>query len=404
MFEDLGLKYVGPVDGHDIEARRARAAPGPGVRRPGDRARDHREGPRLRAGRARRGRPVPRRRRASTRTPACRSTAGGPTWTSVFAEEMVADRRASGPTSSAITAAMLHPVRPGRGSPSASPSRVFDVGIAEQHAATSAAGMAFGGLHPVVAVYATFLNRAFDQVLMDCRAAQGRRHVRARPRRGHRRRTAPSHNGMWDLSLLQVVPGLRIAAPRDAATLRAELREAVAVDDAPDRGALPQGRGAAGPPGARAASAAWTCCAATRRRRRAPRRRRRDGAASPRGRRPAGRPGHRRHRRRPALGQAGRRRARRRWRPRHRLVVTVEDNGRVGGVGSAARPGAARRRRAHAGARLRHPAARSSTTAAAAEVLADIGLTAQDISRGVVEAAAGLTATQLEDWGTSPTG
>jgi 1-deoxy-D-xylulose-5-phosphate synthase len=112
------------------------------------------------------------------------------------------------------------------------PQRTFDVGIAEQHAATSAAGMAYGGLHPVVAVYATFVNRAFDQVLMD--VALHRAGVTfVLDRAGVTGEDGPSHNGMWDMSVLSVVPGIRIAAPRDAATLREELREAVDVDDAP---------------------------------------------------------------------------------------------------------------------------------------------------------------------------
>jgi 1-deoxy-D-xylulose-5-phosphate synthase len=112
------------------------------------------------------------------------------------------------------------------------PDRVFDVGIAEQHATTSAAGLAMGGLHPVVAVYATFLNRAFDQVLMD--VALHRCGVTfCLDRSGVTGPDGASHHGMWDMAFLQVVPGLRLAAPRDAVTLREELREAVAVGDAP---------------------------------------------------------------------------------------------------------------------------------------------------------------------------
>jgi 1-deoxy-D-xylulose-5-phosphate synthase len=112
------------------------------------------------------------------------------------------------------------------------PDRVFDVGIAEQHAVTSAAGMAMAGLHPVVAVYATFLNRAFDQVLLDVALHEcGVTFVLDRA--GVTGEDGPSHNGMWDMSLLQVVPRLRLAAPRDGAQLRELLREAVDVDDAP---------------------------------------------------------------------------------------------------------------------------------------------------------------------------
>jgi 1-deoxy-D-xylulose-5-phosphate synthase len=112
------------------------------------------------------------------------------------------------------------------------PDRVFDVGIAEQHAAVSAAGLATGGLHPVVAVYATFLNRAFDQLLMD--VALHRLGVTfVLDRAGVTGPDGASHHGMWDMSILQCVPGLRLAAPRDAEQLRAQLREAVEVTDAP---------------------------------------------------------------------------------------------------------------------------------------------------------------------------
>jgi 1-deoxy-D-xylulose-5-phosphate synthase len=120
------------------------------------------------------------------------------------------------------------------------PERTFDVGIAEQHAATSAAGMAYAGLHPVVAVYATFLNRALDQVLLDC--ALHRAGVTfVLDRAGVTGDDGPSHNGIWDMSLLGVVPGLRLAAPRDEASLREELREAVAVTDGPTVVRFPKG-------------------------------------------------------------------------------------------------------------------------------------------------------------------
>jgi 1-deoxy-D-xylulose-5-phosphate synthase len=121
------------------------------------------------------------------------------------------------------------------------PDRTFDVGIAEQHAATSAAGMAYAGLHPVVAVYATFLNRAFDQVLMD--VALHRAGVTfVLDRAGVTGDDGASHNGMWDMSMLRLVPGIRIAAPRDEATLRSALRDAVAVTDAPTVVRFPKGR------------------------------------------------------------------------------------------------------------------------------------------------------------------
>jgi 1-deoxy-D-xylulose-5-phosphate synthase len=153
-----------------------------------------------------------------------------PSWTSVLADELanLADRDAR---LVGITAAMLRPTGLNVFA-ERHPSRVFDVGIAEQHAVTTAAGLAFGGLHPVVALYATFAGRAFDQVLMD--VALHRAGVTfVLDRAGVTGPDGPSHHGMWDLSILQVVPGIRIAAPRDATRLREELGEAVAVDDGP---------------------------------------------------------------------------------------------------------------------------------------------------------------------------
>jgi 1-deoxy-D-xylulose-5-phosphate synthase len=153
-----------------------------------------------------------------------------PSWTAVFADEML-ELATHNPRLVGITAAMLRPAGLHRFA-ERFPDRVFDVGIAEQHAVTSAAGLAFGGLHPVVAMYATFVNRAFDQVLMD--VALHRAGVTfVLDRAGVTGPDGPSHHGMWDLSILQVVPGIRIAAPRDATRLREELGEAVAVDDGP---------------------------------------------------------------------------------------------------------------------------------------------------------------------------
>lgn len=153
-----------------------------------------------------------------------------PSWTSVFADEIVeiADRD---PRIVGITAAMLLPTGLHRFAEK-HPDRVFDVGIAEQHAVTSAAGLAYGGLHPVVALYSTFVSRAFDQVLMDV-ALHKAGVTFVLDRAGVTGPDGPSHHGMWDLAILQAVPGIRIAAPRDATRLREELGEAVAVDDAP---------------------------------------------------------------------------------------------------------------------------------------------------------------------------
>ncbi|WP_405749611.1 1-deoxy-D-xylulose-5-phosphate synthase [Streptomyces sp. NBC_00012] len=230
MFEDLGLKYVGPVDGHDIAA----------VESALHRAKRF-HGPVLVHCLTEKGRGYPPALRDEADrfhtvgamdplTCAPLAPAGGPSWTSVFGDEIAAIG-AERPDVVAITAAMLHPVGLTKFA-EAFPDRVWDVGIAEQHAVVSAAGLAIGGLHPVVAVYATFLNRAFDQLLMD--VALHRCGVTfVLDRAGVTGPDGPSHNGMWDMSVLQVVPGLRIAAPRDAGQLRAQLREAVDVDDAP---------------------------------------------------------------------------------------------------------------------------------------------------------------------------
>jgi 1-deoxy-D-xylulose-5-phosphate synthase len=229
MFEDLGLKYIGPIDGHDEQAlesalKRAKGFGGPVIvhcltqKGRGYRAAEQNEEDRFHAVgviHPDTGLPV---------------KTAGQDWTSVFGEEMVALGRERSDLV-AITAAMLHPVGL---APFAKefPERTYDVGIAEQHAAVSAAGLATGGLHPVVAVYATFLNRCFDQVLMD--VALHRCGVTfVLDRAGVTGTDGASHNGMWDMSILQVVPGLRLAAPRDADQLRAQLREAVAVSDAP---------------------------------------------------------------------------------------------------------------------------------------------------------------------------
>ncbi|WP_405691586.1 1-deoxy-D-xylulose-5-phosphate synthase [Streptomyces sp. NBC_01185] len=229
MFEDLGLKYVGPIDGHDIEAlesalQRAKRFGGPVIvhclteKGRGYTPALQDEADRFHAV----GKIHP-----DTGLPISTS---GLDWTSVFGEEMVKlghERE----DIVAITAAMLQPVGLGKFE-EAFPDRIYDVGIAEQHGAVSAAGLATGGLHPVFAVYATFLNRAFDQVLMD--VALHRCGVTfVLDRAGVTGTDGASHNGMWDMSILQCVPTLRIAAPRDADQVRAQLREAVAVDDAP---------------------------------------------------------------------------------------------------------------------------------------------------------------------------
>jgi 1-deoxy-D-xylulose-5-phosphate synthase len=237
MFEDLGLKYVGPVDGHDARAvefalQRAKAFGGPVIVHViTEKGRGYSPAEQDVADRFHAVGQI----HPETGLPVAPSRFG---WTGVFADEVVRIGRRR-PDVVALTAAMLNPVGL---APFAAefPDRTFDVGIAEQHAVTTAAGMAFAGLHPVVAVYATFLNRAFDQVLMD--VALHRAGVTfVLDRAGLTGDDGASHNGMWDLALLGVVPGLRLAAPRDEETLRSALRTAVDVDDAPTVVRYPKG-------------------------------------------------------------------------------------------------------------------------------------------------------------------
>jgi 1-deoxy-D-xylulose-5-phosphate synthase len=229
LFENLGLAYLGPVDGHDITAienalRHAEALHRPVVVHC----------------LTRKGRGYPPAEQDDTdhlhtvgvidpATGRPRST-GSPTWTSVFAQEITAIG-AERTDVVCLTAAMLHPTGLG-GFAARFPERVFDVGIAEQHALTCAAGLALGGCHPVVALYATFVSRAFDQLLMDV-ALRRLPVTLVLDRAGITGPDGPSHHGMWDASVLPVVPGLRLAAPRDATQLRGLLREALTITDGP---------------------------------------------------------------------------------------------------------------------------------------------------------------------------
>jgi 1-deoxy-D-xylulose-5-phosphate synthase len=238
LFEDLGLKYIGPVDGHDREAvehalaraKRFRAPvivhcvtqKGFGYEHAVRDVADQMHSP-----------PAP----FDPATGAA-ATRQGRTWTEVFSDALVGAGRER-PGVVAITAAMLGPTGLDAFAREF-PDRCFDVGIAEQHAVTSAAGLAMAGLHPVVALYATFLNRAFDQLLMDV-ALHKCGVTFVLDRAGVTGEDGPSHNGMWDLSILQVVPGLRIAAPRDGATLVQLLDEALDVADAPTVVRFPKG-------------------------------------------------------------------------------------------------------------------------------------------------------------------
>lgn len=237
MFEDLGLKYIGPVDGHnhaemEYALARAKVFEGPViVHAITQKGRGYGPAERDEADRFHGVGVID----PDTGEPLIE---GGPTWTGIFGDELLRIGHER-PDVVAITAAMLGPTGLNRFA-TAFPSRIYDVGIAEQHAATSAAGLAFGGLHPVVALYATFLNRAFDQVLMDC-ALHKAGVTFVLDRAGVTGDDGASHNGMWDMAMLQVVPGLRIAAPRDEYTLRRALREAILIDDAPTVVRFPKG-------------------------------------------------------------------------------------------------------------------------------------------------------------------
>ena len=237
MFEDLGLKYLGPVDGHDEQA----------LERALSKAKDF-GGPVIVHVITQKGRGY---------QPAIDDEAdqfhgvgkfnpetglpfevSGRIWTDEFNEEMVAIGR-DRPDVVALTAAMLIPVGLD-GFAAAYPDRVFDVGIAEQHAVAMASGLAYAGMHPVVAVYATFLNRAFDQLLMDCALHRAGITV-ILDRAGVTGSDGASHNGMWDMTLTSIVPGLRLAAPRDGEQVRKQLREAVDVSDGPTVIRFPKG-------------------------------------------------------------------------------------------------------------------------------------------------------------------
>ena len=237
LFEDLGLKYIGPVDGHDEQELEFALG----------RARDFQQPVIVHAITTKGRGYAPAENDEADRFHGVGVidpdtgqplTQSGPTWTSIFADEMLQIGRDETDIV-AITAAMLGPTGLERFAASY-PDRTYDVGIAEQHAATSAAGLAFGGLHPVVAVYATFLNRAFDQVVMDC-ALHNAGVTFVLDRAGVTGDDGPSHNGVWDMAMLSVVPGLHLAAPRDESTLRRALRESVVISDAPSVVRFPKG-------------------------------------------------------------------------------------------------------------------------------------------------------------------
>jgi 1-deoxy-D-xylulose-5-phosphate synthase len=237
MFEDLGLKYMGPIDGHDIHAleralEKAKSFGAPVlVHALTEKGRGHAPAVEDQAEKFHAVGIVD----PTTGTPLNKSATS---WTKIFAQEMVEIGRER-PDVVAITAAMLGPTGLDLFEKEF-PERTIDVGIAEQHAVTSAAGMAFAGLHPVVALYSTFLNRAFDQMLLDV-ALHKAGVTFVLDRAGITGDDGPSHHGIWDLAVTGIIPTMRVAAPRDGERLRETLREAIAVSDAPTALRFPKG-------------------------------------------------------------------------------------------------------------------------------------------------------------------
>ncbi len=238
MFEELGLKYVGPVDGHDVNAMETALRRAAGYGHPVIVHATTRKGYGYQPAECDEADCLHSSSAFDRETGKAVSSGGGTSWTSVFATELltIADRREN---VVGITAAMAGPTGIEK-LMRAHPDRVFDVGIAEQHAVTSAAGLAMGGMHPVVALYSTFLNRAYDQLLLDV-AMHHLPVTFVLDRAGITGPDGPSHYGIWDLAICSTVPGLRIAAPRDAASLRELLRGAVAVTDGPTMLRFPTG-------------------------------------------------------------------------------------------------------------------------------------------------------------------
>jgi 1-deoxy-D-xylulose-5-phosphate synthase len=237
MFEDLGLKYMGPIDGHDFPALEKALAQAKQFGEPvlvhviTEKGRGHQPAIEDEAEKFHAVGVVD----PATGVPVAKSARS---WTHVFSDELV-EIGAEREDIVAITAAMLGPTGLDKFA-AAFPERTIDVGIAEQHAVTSAAGMAFAGLHPVVAVYSTFLNRAFDQILLDV-ALHKAGVTFVLDRAGITGDDGPSHHGIWDMALTGIVPTLHLAAPRDSARLKEVLREAVAINDAPTVIRFPKG-------------------------------------------------------------------------------------------------------------------------------------------------------------------
>jgi 1-deoxy-D-xylulose-5-phosphate synthase len=237
MFEDLGLKYLGPIDGHDFAALDKALSQAKQFGEPvllhviTEKGRGHKPAIEDEAEKFHAVGVVD----PQTGQPLSKSALS---WTKVFSEELV-DIGREREDIVAITAAMLGPTGLDKFA-AAYPERTIDVGIAEQHAVTSAAGMAFAGLHPVVAIYSTFLNRAFDQLLLDV-ALHKAGVTFVLDRAGITGDDGPSHHGIWDMALTGIIPSLSLAAPRDGARLKEVLREAVNITDAPSVIRFPKG-------------------------------------------------------------------------------------------------------------------------------------------------------------------
>jgi len=237
MFEDLGLKYMGPIDGHDIEAMEKALQQAKDYGAPilvhaiTEKGKGHEPAVADEAEKFHAVGVID----AETGEPLSKS---GTSWTKIFAKELVEIGKTRQDIV-AITAAMLGPTGLDQFQ-DAFPERTIDVGIAEQHAVTSAAGLAFTGLHPVVAVYSTFLNRAFDQLLLDV-ALHKAGVTFVLDRSGITGDDGPSHHGIWDLALTGIVPTMHVAAPRDGARLKELLREALEINDAPSMIRFPKG-------------------------------------------------------------------------------------------------------------------------------------------------------------------
>jgi 1-deoxy-D-xylulose-5-phosphate synthase len=228
FFEALGVRYVGPVDGHDIAALEHALENAVELSA---------EGPIVVHVLTQKGRGYPPAEDDDEKhlhdAPVFDPVTGPPKavptgYTQAFAEAVIKEAEAD-PRMVAITAAMPGPtgLLPFQ---ARFPDRFFDVGIAEQHAVTGAAGMAMGGLRPVVALYSTFLNRAWDQVVYDV-ALHRLPVIFCLDRAGITGPDGPSHHGVYDLAMLSRVPGMRVLAPSSVQELQQMLHDATELAD-----------------------------------------------------------------------------------------------------------------------------------------------------------------------------